>query len=272
MVAVPTSTTITAAMNRSGRTVALASLTGVAVGGFLVIGGEIVLIQEISGLLVVQVERGQAGTAARPHASGTVVYVGTANTFGTQGHLPALPNVPNDETNVLPNFALPIGSRVVDPNSGYEYLVVDCQSALQPGHWVLINEAGLATILTGDADGTTQGRVGIITQTIGSSDTLGLALVVGRYQGALCTSAFTSLLTPSYASPTSLGPGMVAPAQTDAATSASSGSSANSNVIWGAMILDFLTSAVSSGGTLDVLLNNPYLQGVAINLHQGGTS
>jgi hypothetical protein len=272
MVAVPTSTTITAAMDRTQRTVALASATGVAVGGFLVIGSEIVLIQESQSALVWLVERGQSGTKAKPHASGATVYVGSASTFATKGHMPALPVVPNDVTNVLPDFALPLGSRVVDPDTGYEYLVVDCQSALIPGHWVSIDQNGLATILTGDQDGLTTGRVGIITQTIGASDTLALALVVGRYSGALCTSAFTSTLTPNLATPTSLGPGMVAPAPSDTGTSASSGVSVLYNLIWGAVVLDFLTSAVSSGGTLDVLLVNPYLAGTPVNIHVGSTS
>lgn len=263
----PTATTLSAALTRTDRQVFLASGTNVAVGTVLVIGAEIVVVQSLvkSDGTVVLVERGQQGTAGKPHSSGASVYVSsTASpptyTFATNRGRPVLKN---DVTNALPDLTLPLGSRVVDPDTGYEYITVDCQEAFTAGTWVKIDEAGLATPL----NEASVGRVGIITQTVGASDNYALALVVGKYAGA-AISSLSSLAPPAWivAAGTVSGVVQTVPGGTSALATVSN-TGPGENLVFGAIFLAETTSGVSSGTTLPgitVFLNDPYVQGLAL--------
>jgi hypothetical protein len=263
----PTATTLSAAMTRLQKTVSLTAGTNVAVGSNIVIGGEICTVQVLvkSDGTIVEVERGQNGTAAKPHASGTSVYVSsTASpptyTFGTKNGRPVLKN---DITGILPDMYLPLGSRVVDPDTGFEYLTVDCQEAMTVGEWVVIDENGLATPL----NAASKGRVGIITQAIGASDNYALALVVGKYAGAQ-VSSLSSLAPPNWiaAYGTVSGVAFVVPGGTSAIATVS-GTAPGVNLIFGAIYVAETTSGVSSGTSLPgitVFLENPYVQGLGL--------
>lgn len=264
---VPPSTTLSAAMTRTQRLVSLASGTGIAVGMFLIIGSEIVLVQTLvkSDGSIIEVERGQNGTSAKPHVSGLPVYLSsTANppayTFASKN---GRATVKNDITNALPDFPMPLGSTVVDPDTGYEYVVVDVSEAMVVGEWVVISADGAASPL----NAASIGRVGIITQTIGASDTLALALVAGKYAGALISS-LSSLAPPAWIAAAGAVSGVVqtVPSGTSALATVSD-TGPGENLVFGAIFVAETTSAVSSGsslGLVTVILNNPYVQGLPL--------
>lgn len=267
MPAVPAATTLSVAALRNQRTLTLASGTGVAVGMTLVIGAECVLVQNLvnSTGSIIEVERGQFGTAAKPHAAGVAVYLSsTANppayAFGRSGNRVT---VKNDVTNNLPDFPMPLGSSVIDPETGYEYIVVDTSEAMVVGEWVAISEDGAATPL----NAASKGRVGIITQAIGASDTLALALVVGKFTGAQ-VSSLSSLAPPAWIAAAGAVSGVVqtVPAGTSALATVSD-TAPGENLIYGAIFIAETTSGVSSGATLPgitVFLNNPWVQGLSM--------
>lgn len=200
-----TQTTLASAVAVGDRRVTLASATGVAVSSILFVNGEAMVVQSIASAPTFDVKRGQHGTPGLAHASGAVVYHGPHSQFSAQ--IPKGKAVLAEEV-AMPRIVLPEGRvfrilndswvevavgrmanhRCVDPDTGYEYILVDCQSAFQPGEWVVIDGDGLASQLSTSS----KGRVGIIVETVGASDTLAWALVVGTYAGALFTSGVTT--------------------------------------------------------------------------------
>ncbi len=75
-----TNTTLSAAATATTRTVSLTSASGTAVGSFLYVDYELMLINGISGTTIT-VQRGQGGTGVQAHASAAVVLVGAGNLF-----------------------------------------------------------------------------------------------------------------------------------------------------------------------------------------------
>jgi hypothetical protein len=213
---------------------------------------------------IIEVERGQQGTAAKPHLSGAAVYLSStatppAYTFGRKADRVV---VKNDITNNLPDFALPLGSLVVDPETGYEYVVVDTSEAMTVGEWVVIDADGRATPL----NAASIGRVGIITQAIGASDTLALALVVGKYAGAQISS-LSSLAPPAWIAAAGAVSGVVQTVpQGTSALATVSDTAPGENLVFGAIFVAETTSGVSSGtlAGITVILNNPYVQGLGL--------
>lgn len=75
-----TTTTLSAALNDTVNRVTVASATGVAVGSYLFVDREAMLVQALNGTTA-EVVRGFAGTAARAHVASSTVYVGTPQQF-----------------------------------------------------------------------------------------------------------------------------------------------------------------------------------------------
>lgn len=124
-----TSTTLSTLLNDTGNTVVLASATGVSVGTYLVVEREAMVVRAINGTTAT-VTRGFAGTAARAHNSGALVYVGPAAAF-SQAAEPA---------GACTRSAQPYLPRVFLPSGN----VYDCPVGATP-IWTLLNGEGLRT-------------------------------------------------------------------------------------------------------------------------------
>ena len=267
MPAALSNTTISAAITKEQKTIPLTSVTGVAVENILVLGGEAMCVTEIVGTTAVNVLRGCEGTHSRAHSSGAVAWFGPPNYFTNR--IPTGTAVSADEV-VLPKIVLAGGSarcfrilnsawvelstrrlagyKATDDATGYEYALVDCQSAFQIGEWVAIDGEGLASQLgTG-----TKGRVGIIIETVSASDTLAWAITVGTYASALLTSSVTTAC--------------VLIAGTGAANI---GTSTGGNVIFNATCTvapSTATSPTVGEGVGTVVLVNPYCYGITTDI------
>jgi hypothetical protein len=179
-------TTLTPALDGSTRRFAVGSTTGInGLGSLtapqtaLVIGGEVMLVQNVPVSGIVEVIRGQYGTAAKPHAASATVYFGAASRFSTNTVDGRVGLAAPDSA--LPVYTLPVGGRSIDHNTGYEYVLCDAGEAITAGQWVGISGAGLATVMTTG----TKGRVGIAVEAAGTSDVLIWVLVVGTYASAV---------------------------------------------------------------------------------------
>lgn len=170
---------------RNQKTVTLSATSALAVGSILVIGNEVLAVLVILSSTTVTCERGQQGTKAVAHASGTTVYYGASTLFGILGSTNLVTLIGDPGT--LPAYTLPVGSRAMDPNTGYEYMLVDCQQAFSIGEIVVIDGVGAAIPITATA----KGRVGIIVEAIAASDTWAWALINGQ-ASALLTSDVTT--------------------------------------------------------------------------------
>lgn len=248
----PITTTLTAAITDRQTTVPVAVATSIVAGSVIAIGAELALVQGVAGLNL-SVERGQQGTQAVAHASGTTVYAGAASVFKSVAmyNLGQSRVAMDASQGVLPDLLLPTGSRVIDPNTGYEYIVVDCQSAFVLGEWVGIDGTGLATSIAA----TTKGRVGIIVETIGSSDTLALAMVVGTFASALFSSSVTTATAQLLA-------GVQYP---------DAGTSTGGNVIFNASCTVAPSTATSPGGLTSAgvgtaYVYNPWCYGATVDI------
>lgn len=184
--ATPYQTTLSAAMTADGNIVKSAASTGFAAGSYLVVGREVMLITTADTTNHTHaVKRGMKGTKAKTHPSGAIVTLGTATTFG---------NVTDDGIQIagyvgdLGTPTLPIGSRYVDPETGYEYILCDSAAAYVVGEWVVITAAGAASQMST----TCKGRVGIVVDAVSASDKLFWAMVVGSFASALCASLVTT--------------------------------------------------------------------------------
>jgi hypothetical protein len=76
---------------------------------------------------------------------------------------------------------LPIGSRKIDTDTGYEYILCSSAAAHVVGTWVNISVAGVSTIL----NSTLKGRVGVVVEAPGAASKLHWVMVVGSYNAAL---------------------------------------------------------------------------------------
>lgn len=128
-----TSTTLSAALTATQTTVQVASATGVSAGVYLFVDREAMRVNSITGTLA-NVSRGFAGSAARAHITGAVVYVGAASAFSSDGG-PGGPVGACTRTaqTTLPRISLPSGN------------VYDCPVGTN-AQWALLNGEGLRTV------------------------------------------------------------------------------------------------------------------------------
>ncbi len=184
----PYQTTLAAALSASDDFIYTAASTGFVAGSYVAIGKEILqLVKCDTTNHRHEVRRGMKGTQSLKHANGTVVTLGTGATFG-----------PNTDVGIeisgyvgdLGTPTLPIGSRYVDPNTGYEYLLCDSAAAYIVGEWVVITADGVASQLST----TSKGRVGVVVEAVGSSDKLFWVMVKGSFASANFTSDVTTAM------------------------------------------------------------------------------
>lgn len=177
----PYQTTLSAALDANQVTILTAASTGFAIGKYVIIGKEAMLLVAVDTTNNVHsVKRGMKGTPAMPHASGAIVTLGASSAFGpvtNEGIVVA--GYTGGGINCVPT--LPIGSRKIDPDTGYEYILCKSASAHVAGEWVSISVAGVSTIL----DSTTKGRVGVVVEAPGAASKLHWVMVVGSYSSAL---------------------------------------------------------------------------------------
>lgn len=260
--------TISEAMTRTALEVAVSSVSGITVGMLAAVNREVMLVNRIDSTNVkVGVQRGYAGTTSRKHASGSVMWVDKAEYFSMDP--PPSGQATLTEEIATPRIVLPASYaspearmfRIVndswvevdtqrlanhytfDPDTGYEYLLVDCQAAFQVGEWVVVDPEGLATQLAAAS----KGRVAIIVETVSASDTLSWAIVAGKYASALTTSDVTS------AADLIAGTGAA-----DILTST------GGNIIWGAAATTAPSTATSpslGGAVATVYVHRPWVSG-----------
>lgn len=249
MIAALSSSTLSAAIDASQTRFAVGSTTGINGLGSLtspqsmiVVGGEAMLVLNVPVSGVVDVTRGADGTRARKHASGTTFWFGAKSVFdfrrNGEDQLVGLTGDPGAAG--LPFYRLPLGIKVVDPNTGYEYRLVDYQAVFAIGDWVAIDAAGLASGLSS----TTKGRVGIVTE-VTSSDNWGWVLVAGS-----ATAQHTSDVTT----------GCVLKAGTKTVDLSSS---AGGNIVFSATITTLGSSANDLG---TAYIDNPWVYGLTTDI------
>jgi hypothetical protein len=238
--ATPYQTTLSAALDASSTTIITAAATGFAVGKYVVLGKEAMLLTAVDTTnLVHSVKRGMKGTQAKAHASGTVVTLGAASVFG-----------PNTDKGVeiagyvgdLGTPVLPLGSRWIDPDTGYEYILCDSADVYLKGEWVTFTSAGAASQLAA----TSQGKVGVVAEAVTASDKVFWVQVVGTCTFANTTSDLTTAM----------------PATPSTGTLANSSSSINYPVVRGVICTVDPSTATSpglGGGVATVVLNNPFI-------------
>ncbi len=214
----------------------------------LVIGNEKMAVLNVPVSGIVEVTRGYDGTRARAHASGVTVTFGakTIFTFDQDAHPKRIGLAGTPGT--LPDYVLPVGGTKVDPDTGYEYMLVDCQAAMAIGSWVIITGAGLASALAS----TSKGRVGVIVETVGGSDTLSWALIAGEFASTQFTSDVTT------------GCDLIAGAAIADILTTTGG-----NVIQRATCITAPTSTTTDYGT--VYMDHPWVSGVFTNPGSVGT-
>lgn len=248
MIAAVSSTTLSAAIDASQTRFAVGSTTGINGLGsltspqsMLVIGGEPMLVLNVPVAGVVDVARGVDGRA-RKHGTTATVWFGAKTLFDVkrngEDQLVGLAGDPGAAG--LPFYRLPLGVKVMDPNTGYEYRMVDYQAVFAIGDWVAITAAGLASALST----TTKGRIGIITE-VTSSDNWGWVLVSGS-----ATASHTSDVTT----------GCVLKAGT---ATVDLSSSAGGNIVFNATIT-VLGSSANDLGT--AYIDNPWCYGLTTDI------
>jgi len=260
--------TLSAAMTASQTFAKVSSVTSRLVGDLLVQDTEVMLVNRLEpdDILnsIVGVQRGYAGTRASKHASGAVCWLDRAEYFAqtkprgsvTASEVAVLPVVvisaedPKAYRYVNDSWVEISRNRVVnhecvDPDTGFVYLLVDCQNAFQVGEWAVVDPNGLAT----QVGAASKGRVVIIVETVTASDTFSWGLHAGTYTAALLSSNVTSA------------------ADMIAVTGAGDIlTSAGGNIIWRAWAQSdptTLTSPTVGGGIGTVYIDRPYVDGVA---------
>jgi len=256
-------TTLASAIDKKQTNIKLASVTNRAQHDLLVVDQEVMLVNEVDTTnATVHVQRGYYATEAVAHASGQRVWCDRQNRFKlrpprgkvvaaevgflpwivVQGGDPVAYRYVNDAWVEIPTERV-VNIRCEDPDTGYEYLLVDCQSAFAVGEWVVVDADGLATQLAT----TSKGRVAIIVETIGASDTLSWVIVAGSYASALTTSGVTT------AADLIAAAGHATPLTSD-----------GGNIIWGAVCTAAPSTATSpaiGGAVATVYLMNPWVSG-----------
>lgn len=196
MIAALSSTTITNAIDEKQTRFLVGSTTGINGLGSLtspqsliVVGGEAMLVLNVPVSGMVEVTRGANGTRARKHAAATTLYSGakTAFSFSQFGEDGLVGLTGDPGAAGLPFYRLPLGVKVMDPNTGYEYRLCDYQAVFAVGDWVSIDAAGLASAVGAN----TKGRVGIITE-VTSSDNWGWVGVAGSFTATRASSSVTT--------------------------------------------------------------------------------
>lgn len=269
--------TISAAMNKVQTDIVVSSVSNLTVGMLAVVHGEAMLVNRIdTATTKIGVQRGYAGTKERKHASGSVMWVDRAEYFSTD--VPSGTASSSEEV-ALPRIVLPAGytaqearcyrivndswvevstarlanQRCADPDTGYEYLLVDCASSFLAGEWCVVDPDGLASQLAASS----KGRVAIIVETVSASDTLSWALVVGKYASTNTTSDVTTAAD------------MVAGTGTADVLTSTGG-----NIIWGAACTVAPSTATSpglGGGVATVYVQNPWVSGEVHSFSSVGT-
>jgi hypothetical protein len=175
--ALPYATTLSAALDASSTTIKTTASTGYVKGWYGVIGKEVVLFTKCDTTSHThEIKRGMKGTAAAKHASGAPIYAGPSTSFGQV--TPAGVEV----AGYVGDFGaptLPLGSRYVDPNTGYEYLLCKSASAHDVGDWVYLTAAHVSTAMAVVC----KGRTGIVVEAPGAADKLHWVAVVGTFYG-----------------------------------------------------------------------------------------
>jgi hypothetical protein len=184
--ATPYQTTLASALDASSTTVYTAASTGFVKGSMIVIGKEAMLLTTCDTTNHKHlVKRGMKGTAAVKHASGAIVTFGAPSVFGQVTAAGVeIAGYADGAINGVPT--LPIGSRYVDPDTGYEYILCDSADTYAIYSWVVIDAVGGASVLATSSNG----RVGVVIETVGASDKLFWVQVVGQATG-YCTTDVT---------------------------------------------------------------------------------
>ena len=181
-------TTLNGDVKKDDRSITLTASTNVVDNMVMVIGQEMVrIITANTTSNVHTVRRGIEGTRAVKHLDLTAAYVAVRADFSMVGGRPAVVGYSGSLGEHV-KMALPLGALYKDPDTGYEYRLVDCQTSFAIGEWVTIDDRGLALQLIQAAIG----RVGIIIDTVSGSDTLAWALVAGVFRNACVSSDVTS--------------------------------------------------------------------------------
>jgi hypothetical protein len=184
MPATLTVTTLGARLSKDGVIATLASATGIAAGDRICIGQELADVKTLTGTQA-RLRRGVDGTRAVAHASGAKVYRGAKADFVlSRNKRIAVANYTGD----LGEMELPTGSLYFDPDTGNTYQLVDLQYAAVVGEWVVLDADCLASQLSTSA----KGRVGIVVESGGASDTYAWVLRAGTFASALFTSSVTT--------------------------------------------------------------------------------
>lgn len=187
----PTKTTLTVTIDSQQRRIQIGSGSGIAVTGVLVLGAEICPITAIIDATngIVEVLRGREGTKAKGHLAGIEVdYFGA--TGGWKYDSVNKKVVATGYAGSYTDPILPTGSEWTDPDTGQVYKMVDTGAAFQVGEWVVVDGAGLAAQL---AIGS-KGHVGIVVETVESSDRLAWVLIIGTFSSALFDSDVTTAM------------------------------------------------------------------------------
>ena len=254
MIAAVSFTTLTNAIDEKQTRFAVGSTTGINGLGsltspqsMLVIGGEAMLVLNIPVSGMVEVTRGANGTRARKHAA-AVTASGTGNVwfgaktvfdFARTGEDGVVGLSGDPGATGTPFYRLPLGIKVADPNTGFEYRLCDYQAVFAIGDWVVIDANGLASQLgTGS-----KGRVGLITE-VTVSDNWGWVLVAGN---GVATRASSSVTT-----------GCVLKAGTGTADISTS---TGGNVIFNATYI-----AVSGNSSGTAYIDNPWVYGLTTDI------
>lgn len=269
--------TLSAAIDKKATEFGVSSVSSLTVGMLAVCNGEAMLVNRVDSTNTkIGVQRGYAGTKERKHASGAVIWVDRADYFSTD--VPSGVATSTEEV-ALPRIVLPAGytaqearcfrivndswvevsthrlanHRCSDPDTGYEYLLVDCQSSFLAGEWAVVDPDGLASQLAT----TSKGRVAIIVETVSASDTLSWALVVGKYASTNTTSDVTTAAD------------MIASTGTADILTSTGG-----NILWGAACTVAPSTATSpglGGGVATVYVCNPWVSGEVHSFSSVGT-
>lgn len=249
MIAALASTTLTNAIDDKQTRFVVGSSSGVnGLGSLtspqsvLVVGGEAMLVLNIPASGFVEVMRGANGTRVRKHPAAATVFIGakTAFDFGRFGEDGLIGLAGDPGSGGLPFYRLPLGLKVMDPQTGFEYRLCDYQAVFAVGDWVAIDANGLASALSS----TTKGRVGLVTE-VTTSDAWGWVLVAGSATAKHTTGVTT-------------GCALIAGASTvDISTSA------GGNVVFNASITALGTSANDLG---TAYIDNPWVYGLTTDI------
>jgi hypothetical protein len=176
-------TTLSAAAAVGDTRISLTSATGLVAGSIIVVGHEVMeVVTADTTANTAETRRGVSGTRQVAHISGADVFGGAKSEFTMVGGRPARSGY-SGSLGLHAKMVLPLNTVYVDPDTGYEYRLVDCQSAFVVGEWVTIDSRGLATQLAVAQEG----RVGIVIE-VAASDDYAWVIVGGLFASAVLDS------------------------------------------------------------------------------------